>query len=80
MFKRTMLAAAAALLIASPAFASECPKLMKAYDEAVKMNPSKATAEAKKLRADGEAMHKAGKHAESVADLKKAMGMVGAKM
>ncbi|MCC7016827.1 MAG: hypothetical protein IT564_06455 [Rhodospirillales bacterium] len=79
MLKRTLLAAAAAVLISSPAFASECPKLMKAYDEAAKMNPSKATADAKKLRADGEADHKAGKHADSVAKLKKAMAMVGAK-
>ena len=78
MLKRTLLAAAAAVLIASPAFAGECPKLMKSYDDAATKNPAKATAEAKKLRADGEADHKGGKHADSVAKLKKAGGMVGA--
>jgi hypothetical protein len=80
MLKRTLLAAAAAVLLASPAFASECPKLMKALDEAMTKNMSKATAEVKKLRADGEADHKAGKHADSVAKLKKAQGMMGMKM
>lgn len=80
MLKRTLLAAAAAVLIASPAFASECPKLMKGVDEAMTKNMSKATAEVKKLRADGEADHKAGKHADSVAKLKKAGGMMGMKM
>ena len=80
MLKRTLLAAAAAFLIASPVYAAECPKLMKAYDDAAKMSASKVTAEATKLRADGEADHKAGKHADSAAKLKKAMGIVGAKM
>ena len=79
MLKRTLLAAAAAILISAPAFASECPKLMKAYDDAAAASPAKATPEAKKLRMDGEAMHKEGKHADSVAALKKAGGMVGAK-
>jgi hypothetical protein len=80
MFMRTLLAATVAVLIASPAFAAECPKLMKAYDDAAKANASKVTAEATKLRTDGEADHKAGKHADSVTKLKKAMGIVGAKM
>ncbi len=79
MLKRTLLAAAAAVLIASPAFASECPKHMKALDEAMTKNMSKATAEVKKLRADGEALHKAGKHADSMVALKKAEGMMGMK-
>lgn len=80
MFKRALLAAAAAVLISSPAFASSCPKLMKAYDDAAKMNAGKVTAESTKLRAEGEAAHKAGKHADSEMKLKKAMAIVGAKM
>lgn len=80
MLKRTLLAAAAVFLLASPVYAAECPKLMKAYDDAAAKDMSKATAEAKKLRADGEADHKAGKHADSATKLKKAMGIVGAKM
>ncbi len=80
MLKRTLLAAAAAFLIASPAFAAECPKLMKSFDEAMAKDMSKATAEAKKLRAEGEAHHKAGRHAESADALKKASGMMGMMM
>ena len=79
MLKRTLLAAVLAAFVASPAFASECPKLMKAYDDAAAKDMSKATAEVKKLRAEGEADHKAGKHADSVTKLKKAGGMVGVK-
>lgn len=80
MLKRTLLAAAAAILISSPAFASECPKHMKAIDAAFAKDMSKATAEVKKLRADGEADHKAGKHADAMVKLKKAEGMLGIKM
>jgi hypothetical protein len=35
--------------------------------------------EVKKLRAEGESLHKAGKHAESVAALTKAKGILGLK-
>jgi hypothetical protein len=35
--------------------------------------------EAKKLRAEGESLHKAGKHADSVTALNKALSMIGAK-
>ncbi len=74
---RTLLAAAVAILMSAPAFASECPKHMKAIDEAMAKNMSMATAEVKKLRADGEADHKAGKHAESMEKLTKAEKMLG---
>lgn len=80
MLKRTLLAAVAAIFISAPAFASECPKHMKAIDEAMAKDMSKATAEVKKLRAEGEADHKAGKHADSMVKLKKAEGMMGIKM
>ncbi|HWD22423.1 MAG TPA: hypothetical protein VG591_04770 [Burkholderiales bacterium] len=65
----------------SVAFASSCPKHMKAIDAALpKAKLSSAQmSEVKKLRADGEALHKAGKHAESEATLKKAEGMLGIK-
>lgn len=77
MFKRTLLAAAAVVFLAGPAFASSCPKHMKAIDEAIAKNPKLATAEVKKLRAEGEAQHKAGKHKESVMSLEKAEKMMG---
>ena len=78
--KRIALAAALALS-ASLAFAGNCPVEMKAIDAALpkaKLNDKQA-AEVKKLRADGEAFHKAGKHSESMAALGKAKGILGIK-
>ena len=78
--KRIALAAALAFA-ASTAFAHNCPNEMKAIDAALpkaKLNASQAS-EVKKLRADGEALHKAGKHSESMAALGKAKGILGVK-
>jgi hypothetical protein len=72
---------AALALASSAAFASSCPKEMKAIDEALpkaKLD-AKKTEEVKKLRAEGEEHHKAGRHAESMAALGKAKGMLGIK-
>jgi hypothetical protein len=72
--------AAAALLASSAAFAFHCPADMKKIDEALAKNPSLSAeqmAEVKKLRAEGEAFHKAGKHQEAVDTLAKAMKMLG---
>jgi hypothetical protein len=67
----------AALMFASAsAFAFHCPADMKKIDEALAKNPKLSQAqlaEVKKQRADGEALHKAGKHQESVDTLGKAM-------
>lgn len=68
---------AAGLALASgAAFAFHCPADMKKIDAALSKNP-KLTAdqlnEVKKQRAEGEALHKAGKHQESVDTLAKAM-------
>jgi hypothetical protein len=68
--------AVGALLASSAAFAFHCPADMKKIDEALAKNPTLTAAqmaEVKKLRADGEALHKAGKHQESVDTLAKAM-------
>lgn len=65
----------------SVAFAASCPKHMKAIDAALpsaKLSSAQMS-EVKKLRADGEALHKAGKHGESEAALKKAEGILGVK-
>ena len=78
--KRIALFAALAFS-ASVALASNCPVEMKAIDAALpkaKLN-DKQSAEVKKLRADGEAFHKAGKHSESMAALGKAKGILGIK-
>ncbi len=71
----------ALVLVAMPAFAFQCPKDMKAVDAAVKTAKlsKEQMAEVKKLRADGEALHKSGKHAESVETLGKAKAILGIK-
>ena len=73
--KRTLVIAAALALLSAPAFASSCPRHMAAIDAALAKNPSLSAsekAEVTKLRADGEAFHKAGKHQESMDALSKA--------
>ena len=78
--KRTALFVALSLA-SSLAFAGSCPKEMKAIDAALpnaKLSASQA-AEVKKLRADGEQLHKDGKHADSMAALGKAKGILGVK-
>ena len=73
------LALLAALAFASSvAFANSCPKEMKAIDAALpkaKLSASQMS-EVKKLRAEGETHHKAGKHAESMASLSKAKAIL----
>lgn len=71
--KRLLIGAALAFASAS-AFAFHCPKDMKAIDAALPNANLSAMQmqEVKKLRADGEAAHKAGRHAESVEHLGKA--------
>jgi hypothetical protein len=75
----TAVIAAALALASSSALAFHCPADMKAIDEAMpKAKLSDAqSAEVKKLRADGETLHKAGKHQESVDTLGKARKILG---
>ena len=76
--KRIALAAAFALA-SSAAFAFHCPADMKKIDEALAKSPkltAEQMAEVKKLRAEGETLHKAGKHQESVDALGKAMKLL----
>ena len=68
------------LLVSASAFAMHCPADMKMIDEALSKKPALSEMqmkEVKKLRADGEALHKAGKHEESVEVLAKAMKILG---
>lgn len=78
--KRTTLFIALAFA-AGLALANNCPNEMKAIDAALpKAKLSAAqSADVKKLRADGEKLHKEGKHAESMAALGKAKGILGVK-
>ena len=67
-------------LASTTAFGFHCPKDMKKIDEALAENPdisAEQLEEVKKLRAEGEALHKAGKHQESVDALGEAMNILG---
>jgi hypothetical protein len=71
---RTTLAALAFALASGAAYAHNCPNEWKAIDAALpKAKLSDAQmAEVKKYRAEGEKLHKEGKHSESMATLGKA--------
>lgn len=74
------LIAALMFAFAGSAFAAHCPMDMKKIDEAMGKGPSLSAeqmAEVKKLRAEGETLHKAGKHGESVEKLGRAMSILG---
>jgi hypothetical protein len=68
------------LSLAGAAWAHNCPNEMKAIDAKLATKPalSKETSDkVAKLRADGEAFHKAGKHDESMAALGQAKKLLG---
>ena len=70
------------LFVATSAFAFHCPMDMKKIDEALAKKPTLTEAQMKevtKLRADGEALHKAGKHQDSVDTLAKATKILNIK-
>lgn len=70
----------ASALAAGVAFASHCPVEMKAIDAKLATQPQLAAADmakVQKLRADGEADHKAGKHTESLQKLGEAKKLLG---
>ena len=75
MIARSLLATAVVVAFSAPAFAFHCPVDVKAIDAAFgKVNlTAEQSAEAVKLRNEGEALHKAGKHQEAVGALAKAM-------
>lgn len=79
---RFAIALGVSLTMASGAvLAHGCPKVMKVIDDALpaaKLDAAKMD-EVKKLRADGEAQHKAGKHDDSMATLGKAKSILGIK-
>jgi hypothetical protein len=79
---RVVALAAATLFAAGAALAFHCPQDMKKIDDALAKNPKLTTAqldEVKKYRADGEALHKSGKHQESIDTLAKAQKILDGK-
>lgn len=74
--------ATALLLASSTALAFHCPADMKKIDDAMAKSPKLSAAQmadVKKFRAEGETLHKAGKHQESVDTLAKAMKILDVK-
>ena len=77
---RAIALAAATLFAAGTAFAFHCPQDMKKIDDAMAKNPKLSASqmdEVKKYRADGEKLHKDGKHQESIDTLGKAQKILG---
>lgn len=77
---KRMLLAATLCLAAAPALAFHCPADMKQIDAALASGPSLSAADlaqVKALRAEGEALHNAGKHQESVDTLARAKALLG---
>ncbi len=75
---RTTVVALSLALASSMAVAGNCPADMKAIDAALpkaKLSDAQA-AKVKQLRADGEKLHKDGKHAESMKALGEAKGIL----
>ena len=73
---------AALSLFSATALARHCPADMKKIDEALAKKPTLTDAQAadvKKWRAEGEELHKAGKHPEAEASLAKAMEVLKVK-
>ena len=80
MKKIAVLAALLAIAWATPVFANECPVDMKEIDAALSEGTKLSAndlAKIKKWRAEGEALHNAGKHTESMEILDKAKDMLG---
>ncbi|MDD3447967.1 MAG: hypothetical protein PHF72_02905 [Gammaproteobacteria bacterium] len=77
---KSLLLSVGLLALSAPALAFHCPADMKKIDAAMERGTGlneQQLAEVKALRAEGEEQHKAGRHAESVATLARAMEMLG---
>ena len=77
---RSIVVALSLALASSGAFAFHCPKEMKAIDDALAKNPKLSEAQmtdVKKFRAEGESLHKGGKHQDSLDTLEKAKKILG---
>ena len=80
--KKQLALLAALAFASSAAFAFHCPADMKKIDAALAKNPKLSAQQmndVKQFRADGEALHKAGKHQDSVDTLAKAMTILNIK-
>lgn len=77
---KPILCAALVVCLATPALAFHCPADMAKIDRALSAGTTLSAAkleEVKALRAEGERLHKAGKHGQSVDTLGKALKLLG---
>ena len=74
MFKRTLFAAGRLALLATPALAAQCPANMRQIDAALQTAQVSAADKAKamELRQEGERLHAAGQHQQSMDKLTEA--------
>jgi len=83
MIRRVLLSASVALftavIISPPALAGHCPKDVKKINAAMSKMDSKKMSMAKEAAEKGLALHKAGKHGESLKVLHQAMDSLGIK-
>lgn len=79
MFRQIIVASVVVLGLTSPALAGSCPVLSKKVTAmlANMSMPAAKKAEITALRNKGDGEHRTGKHAQSVATLKKALAMLG---
>lgn len=80
MLTRFLSAAAIVLALSTPAFAGQCPTLVQKIDEAIAAGTSLAAEDLAKVRAlrdEGQALHVAGSHGDSVAKLQEALTLLG---
>ena len=79
--RRLAILTATTLILSTPALANQCPQEMAALDEHLSQHGSmlnaEQTAKVRQLRAQAEADHKAGRHAESMQALRQARQIMG---
>lgn len=73
----TAAVAVTALALSSPAFAFQCPKLVKQLNDATATRFDAAAAAGKQAASEANALHGAGKHAEAEKTAKDALGKLG---
>ena len=77
--KKLLIALALTVFVTGTAFASSCPMHVKKIDDALASSTAseEVKAQAKALRDEGQSLHDAGSHAESMAKLAEAEALLG---
>jgi hypothetical protein len=80
MVSRILVALALSFALAGPALAGQCPSLVQTIDDALAAGTSLSEDDLAKVRAlrdEGQALHDAGSHGDSVAKLQEALALLG---